>query len=100
MGRPDSPASFMTSVTTSGNGKKGSWFKRLGSGGGGGGGGKGNRTSVVYETPPPRVENVAPEKKKMGPPPPKLPELSKLRAKIPEDDGGSLGADEMFKNIK
>lgn len=85
----------MTNVTASGSGKKGSWFKRLGSGVGGGG----NRTSVVYETPPPRVENVVPEKK-MGPPPPKLPELSKLRAKIPEDDGGSLGADEMFKNIK
>ncbi|TVY33590.1 hypothetical protein LSUB1_G006105 [Lachnellula subtilissima] len=97
MGRPDSPASFMTNVTASGSGKKGSWFKRLGGSGGGGGGG--NRTSVVYETPP-RVESVVPEKKKMGPPPPKLPELSKLKAKIPEDDEGSLGADEMFKNIK
>ncbi|TVY21538.1 hypothetical protein LARI1_G000495 [Lachnellula arida] len=97
MGRPDSPASFMTSVTAPGSGKKGSWFKRLGSGGGGG---AGNRTSVVYEAPPPIVENVVPERKKMGPPPPKLPELSKLRAKIPEDDEGSLGADEMFKNIK
>jgi len=95
MGRPDSPASFMTNATASGSGKKGSWFKRLGGGGGGG-----NRTSVVYETPPPRLESVVPEKKKMGPPPPKLPELSKLKAKIPEDDEGSLGADEMFKNIK
>jgi hypothetical protein len=36
----------------------------------------------------------------MGPPPPKLPELSKLKAKIPENDDGSLGAEDMFKNIK
>lgn len=88
MGRPDSPASFMTNATgaTAGTARKGSWFKRLGSG---------NRASVVYETPH-RVE----EKKPMGPPPPKLPELSKLKAKIPEDDEGSLGADDMFKNIK
>jgi len=83
----------MTNVTAgTGTGKKsGSWFKRLGGSGGG------NRASVVYEAPPPpRVE----EKKPMGPPPPKLPELSKLKAKIPEDDEGSLGAEELFKNIK
>jgi hypothetical protein len=89
MGRPDSPASFMTNVTGGTGKKSGGWFKRLGGSSGG------NRASVLYETPA-RVE----AKKPMGPPPPKLPELSKLRAKIPEDDEGSLGADEMFKNIK
>jgi hypothetical protein len=45
---------------------------------------------VVYED----------KKVPMGPPPPKLPELNQLKAKIPEDDEGSLGADDIFKNIK
>ena len=34
------------------------------------------------------------------PPPPKLPELNQLKAKIADNDEGSLGADDMFKNIK
>ncbi|TVY54834.1 hypothetical protein LSUE1_G010247 [Lachnellula suecica] len=90
--RPDSPASFMTNGTGAGRpglkGKKsGSWFRRLGNSGG-------NRTSVVYEAP--RAE----ENKKMGPPPPKLPELNQLKAKVQDNDPGSLGADDMFKNIK
>jgi hypothetical protein len=46
---------------------------------------------VVYEE-----KKVVP----MGPPPPKLPELNQLKAKIPEDDEGSLGAEDIFKNIK
>ena len=66
----------------------GSWFRRLGGTGGG------NRTSVVYENSRPE------EKVPMGPPPPKLPELNQLKAKIPDDDEGSLGGGDMFKNIK
>lgn len=47
-------------------------------------------------------ENGAPEEKvqPMGPPPPKLPELNQLKAKVADDDQGSLGAEDMFKNIK
>lgn len=71
-----------------------SWFRRLGSSSTGTTGG--NRTSVVYENSnPPTVDK--PEKK--GPPPPKLPELNQLKAKIADDDEGSLGGGEMFKNI-
>jgi hypothetical protein len=90
MGRPDSPASFMTDGRPGLKSRKsGSWFKRLASAG------AANRNSVVLDAPV-RVE----QKKPMGPPPPKLPELNQLKAKIPEDDEGSLGADDMFKNIK
>lgn len=67
--------------------KSGSWFSKLG-------GGSGKRTSVVYENPAPEVV------KHMGPPPPKLPELNQLKAKIADDDEGSLGGGEMFKNIR
>lgn len=70
--------------------KSGSWFKRLGSSNGS------KRTSVIYEEKKPVPAPVV----KKGPPPPKLPELNQLKAKIAEDDGGSLGADDMFKNIK
>lgn len=48
---------------------------------------------MVYENPPPVVV-------KKGPPPPKLPELNMLKSKIADDDEGSLGGGEMFKNIK
>lgn len=50
---------------------------------------------MIYET---GKKPVVPEKK--GPPPPKLPELNQLKAKIQDNDEGSLGADDMFKNIK
>ena len=66
--------------------KSGSWFKRLGSK---------NRSSVIYET-----ERKPQTLEKMGPPPPKLPELNQFKAKVQDNDGGSLGADDMFKNIK
>ena len=82
MGRPDSPASFMTAPDGTKQKRSKSWFSRLG---------KRNRTSTVYENEPE-------VKKPAGPPPPKLPELNQLEAKIPEDDG-SLGGEEMFKNI-
>lgn len=84
MDRPESSLSFVDGRPGLRTKKSGSWFRRLASGG------STNRTSVVYE-----------EKKiQMGPPPPKLPELNQLKAKIPEDDEGSLGAEDMFKNIK
>lgn len=80
--RPDSVASFR-----SGGGpslvKKKSWFRRLSSV---------PRSSTVYEAEPE-------QKRPAGPPPPTLPELSQLKAKIPEDDEGGLGGESMFKNI-
>jgi len=73
--------------------KSGSWFKRLGSSNGG------KRTSIIYEDKKAAAPAPAPPVKK-GPPPPKLPELNQLKAKIADNDEGSLGADDMFKNIK
>ena len=86
IGRPDSPSSFLSAGPSLIKKKSGSWFSKLG-------GSSGKRTSVVYENPPP-------EKKAKGPPPPKLPELNQLKAKIADDDEGSLGGGEMFKNIR
>jgi len=83
--RPESSLSFVDGRPGLRTKKSGSWFRRLGSGS------AGNRSSVVYEE-----KKVVP----MGPPPPKLPELNQLKAKIPEDDEGSLGAEDIFKNIK
>jgi hypothetical protein len=83
--RPESSLSFVSGRPGLIKKKSGSWFKRLGSSGA-----SGNRTSVVYEE----------KKVPMGPPPPKLPELNQLKAKIPEDDEGRLGAEDIFKNIK
>ena len=86
IGRPDSPSSFLSGPSL-GRRSSASWFKRLGSNG------VGNRTSVVYE-------NGAAEKKvPMGPPPPKLPELNQLEARVEEEDEGSLGGGDLFKNI-
>jgi hypothetical protein len=82
MDRPESSLSFVDGRPGLRTKRSGSWFKRLGSG---------NRSSVVYEE-----KKVVP----MGPPPPKLPELNQLKAKIPEDDEGSLGAEDIFKSIK
>jgi hypothetical protein len=81
--RPESSLSFLSGSPGLIKKKSGSWFRRLGSSG------AGNRTSVVYE-----------EKKVPIVPPPKLPELNQLKAKIPEEDEGSLGGEDMFKNIK
>lgn len=80
--RPDSVASFR-----SGNPslvKKKSWFRRLSSV---------PKTSTVYENEPE-------QKRPSGPPPPTLPELSQLKAKIPEGDEGGFGGEGLFKNIK
>jgi hypothetical protein len=82
--RPESSLSFVSGRPGLIKKKSGSWFRRLGSSG------AANRTSVVYEE----------KKVPMGPPPPMLPELNQLKAKIPEDDEGSLGGEDMFKNIK
>lgn len=89
MDRPDSAMSFASTTRPEMSKKRSSsWFRRFSSTGGG------NRTSTIYEDKKQQV--VTP----MGPPPPKLPELSNLKAKIPENDEGSLGAEDMFKNIK
>lgn len=89
VGRPDSPSSFLSGRPSLGKKTSGSWFSKLGGGG--------KRTSVVYEN-----TSAAQQEKKVvkGPPPPKLPELNQLKAKIADDDEGSLGGGEMFKNIK
>lgn len=84
MDRPESSLSFVDGRPGLRTKRSRSWFRRLGSG-------SSVRSSVVYEE-----KAVAP----MGPPPPKLPELNQLKAKIPEDDEGSLGAEDIFKNIK
>lgn len=85
--RPESAMSFASTRPSLSRKKSGSWFKRLG----------GNRSSVVYE------DDVFNEKQapiqKPGPPPPKLPELSQLKAKVDENDGGSLGGEDLFRNI-
>lgn len=87
IGRPDSAMSFASTNRPGKQQRSSSWFRRMSSNLGG------SRTSVIYEE---KRQNLVP----MGPPPPKLPELSKLGAKIPEDDEGSLGGEELFKNIK
>jgi hypothetical protein len=85
--RPDSPSSFSVDGRPGLAKKSGSWFRRLGSSS------EKKRTSIVYEKP--QEKQVS-----MGPPPPKLPELNQLKAKVEDDDAGSLGGEEMFKNIK
>jgi len=78
----------MSTVSRPGLEKKRSWFRRLASNGGTETARK--RASVVYE------EKRTPQ----GPPPPRLPELNQLKAKVDKNDEGSLGGEEMFKNIK
>lgn len=85
IGRPESAMSYASGRHVDKKSRL-SWFRRFSSD-------VGSRTSVIYEE---KRASIMP----MGPPPPKLPELSKLRAKIPEDDEGSLGGEELFKNIK
>jgi hypothetical protein len=84
----DRPESALSFASTKNMDKKSrpSWFRRFSSN-------SGTRTAVIYEE---KRATIMP----MGPPPPKLPELSKLGAKIPEDDEGSLGGADLFKNIK
>ena len=91
--RPESAMSFASQRPSLAKKKSGSWFKRLGSSNGG------KRTSIIYEDKKTASPAPAPPVKK-GPPPPKLPELNQLKAKIADNDEGSLGADDMFKNIK
>lgn len=79
--RPDSVASFRSGGPSLV--KKKSWFRRLSSV---------PRTNTVYENEPE-------QKRPSGPPPPTLPELSELKAKIPEGDEGDFGGEGLFKNI-
>ncbi|KAI9649234.1 hypothetical protein NHQ30_001802 [Ciborinia camelliae] len=103
MMRPESPNSLASSKPSFVKRKSGSWFRSFGS--------SSKRSSVLYENKPmvytptlqasPEIqkENRKPVYTKPGPPPPKLPELNQLKAKISDDDRGSLGGDEMFRNI-
>ncbi|CZR62852.1 uncharacterized protein PAC_12749 [Phialocephala subalpina] len=92
--RPESAMSFASQRPSLKTKKSGSWFRRFSSNGSPPGNrASPSRASIIYEE-----KQSAP--RAMGPPPPKLPELSKLKAKIPENDDGSLGAEDMFKNIK
>ncbi|APA11145.1 predicted protein [Sclerotinia sclerotiorum 1980 UF-70] len=108
MVRPESPSSLASSKPSFVKRKSGSWFRSFGS--------SSKRNSVVYvdkpvvytptlqRTPEIQKENTKPvytkpSYTKPGPPPPKLPELNQLKAKIADDDRGSLGGDEMFRNI-
>lgn len=92
--RPESAMSFASQRPSTKGKKSGSWFRRFSSNGSPPGNhASSSRASIIYEE-----KQSAP--RSMGPPPPKLPELSKLKAKIPENDDGSLDAEDMFKNIK
>ncbi|QSZ37111.1 hypothetical protein DSL72_009203 [Monilinia vaccinii-corymbosi] len=105
LARPDSPKSQASSRPSFVKRKSGSWFRSFG--------GSSRRNSVVFEekavvytptipqSPELQKENFKPvyTKPKPGPPPPKLPELNQLKARIADDDRGSLGGDEMFRNI-
>jgi hypothetical protein len=86
-GRPESPSTFSTISRPSGKRRSSSWFRRFV----GSGETETKRTSIVYE----EKDKEAPK----GPPPPTLPELDQLKAKVIADDAGSLGGDDMFKNI-
>lgn len=106
MVRSESPSSLASSRPSFVKRKSGSWFRSFGS--------SSKRSSIVYEDkpvvydppPPPsqrrmeiQMENFKPVYTKPSPPPPKLPELNQLKAKIADDDRGSLGGDDMFRNI-
>lgn len=80
--RPDSPSAFSTAT---GKKRSSSWFRRTFIGGGDDRPNK--RSSIVYEEKP------------TGPPAPMLPELDQLKSKVLNDEG-SLGAEDMFKNVK
>jgi hypothetical protein len=84
-GRPESRSN--TSILDEKKAKRSSgWFRRLRSGNE-----SNKRSSAII------VEEV---NKPAGPPPPMIPELSALDSKVDVHDKGSLGADDMFKNIK
>lgn len=82
------PESALSMASGMGDSKRSSWFRKFMNGGSRNGQKAYKRTSTVFE-----------EKVSQGPPPPTLPELSQLEAKV-IDDEGSLGAEDMFKNIR
>ncbi|KAK2624849.1 hypothetical protein QTJ16_006042 [Diplocarpon rosae] len=90
--RPESAMSFASQRPSLAKKKSRNWFKRLGSSN------SSKRTSVIYEDrkQQPLPQQAAPVPVKKGPPPPKLPELKQFA----KGEGGSLGAEDMFKNIK
>lgn len=63
--------------------------------------GRAKRTSVVVEEKIlPVVSNGTVSRGREGPPPPMLPELDQLKAKIPDNTEGSLGGEDLFRDIK
>lgn len=90
--RPGSPATLSSQPSLSRK-KSGSWFKR--------------KSTFIIGPVPEGKENsaaqsngkpqLAPPPKKKGPPPPALPELTSFGV---SEDTLSLGADDLFKNIK
>ncbi len=85
--RPETPSTFSTFSKPNAKRRSSSWFRRFV----GGAETETKRTSIVYE----EKEKEAPK----GPPAPTLPELNQLKAKVIADDAGSLGGDDIFKNI-
>ncbi|CAG8957712.1 hypothetical protein HYFRA_00000047 [Hymenoscyphus fraxineus] len=104
--RPESSLSTMTADRSGSKAKRSSgWFRRFSST-------PAPKTApkiapktvqkTVVPQPQPQQPLPEPERKPVpkGPPPPRLPELNQLKSQIPEDDEGSLGAEDMFKNIR
>lgn len=65
-----------------------SWFKRF------------SNAPIQAQVPQQQQQSMDRKPIPKGPPPPRLPELNQLKSQIPEDDEGSLGAEDMFKNIR
>jgi len=86
--RPDSRLSFSSTPGSPSLLKKrsASWFRF----------GREKRTSIVMEEKVNGLEG----REKEGPPPPMLPELDQLKAKMPDNTEGSLGGEELFRDIK
>ncbi|CAG8984279.1 hypothetical protein HYALB_00010704 [Hymenoscyphus albidus] len=94
--RPESALSTMTADRSGVKAKRSSgWFRRFSST-------PAQKTAQKTVVPQPQQPLPTPERKPVprGPPPPRLPELNQLKSQIPEDDEGSLGAEDMFKNIR
>lgn len=92
-GRP--PSRSNTSILDERKAKRSSgWFRRLRPGSASDSTSK--RSSTVYQEAPPKQQPTKPA----GPPPPMIPELNTLNPKLDLGSEGSLGADDLFKNIK
>lgn len=91
-GRP--PSRSNTSILDEKKAKRSSgWFRRLRPGSASDSTSK--RSSAIYQEAPKQQPT-----KPAGPPPPMIPELNTLSPKLDLGSEGSLGADDLFKNIK